>query len=110
MIYSAEVQHMCSVGKGAYHGPAPIPEEKTVVEDISPVLRDLLTALLQGESLTAWCRRQTARQDPQSLADALNEMAADRIGDIILESDGNDWILIEDYREDIASWITTPPN
>ena len=27
MIYSAEVQNMCSVGKGAYHGPAPIPEE-----------------------------------------------------------------------------------
>ncbi len=27
MIYSAEVQHMCPVAKGAYHGPAPIPEE-----------------------------------------------------------------------------------
>ena len=27
MIYSTEVQHMCPVGKGAYHGPAPIPEE-----------------------------------------------------------------------------------
>ena len=27
MIYSAEVQHMCSVAKGAYHGPAPLPEE-----------------------------------------------------------------------------------
>ena len=27
MIYSAEVQIMCSVAKGAYHGPAPIPEE-----------------------------------------------------------------------------------
>ncbi|MCD7837550.1 MAG: hypothetical protein LUG65_01385 [Clostridiales bacterium] len=27
MIYSAEVQNMCSVTKGAYHGPAPIPEE-----------------------------------------------------------------------------------
>ena len=27
MICSAEVQHMCPVGKGAYHGPAPIPEE-----------------------------------------------------------------------------------
>ena len=27
MIYSTEVQHMCSVAKGAYHGPAPIPEE-----------------------------------------------------------------------------------
>ena len=40
MIYSAEVEHMCPVTKGAYHGPAPIPEEgKWVqakkIEDIS---------------------------------------------------------------------------
>ena len=27
MIYTKEVQNMCSVNKGAYHGPAPIPEE-----------------------------------------------------------------------------------
>ena len=27
MIYSEEVEHMCLVAKGAYHGPAPIPEE-----------------------------------------------------------------------------------
>ena len=27
MIYTTEVQHMCPVAKGAYHGPAPIPEE-----------------------------------------------------------------------------------
>ena len=27
MIYTAEVEHMCPVAKGAYHGPAPIPEE-----------------------------------------------------------------------------------
>ena len=27
MIYTAEVEHMCPVTKGAYHGPAPIPEE-----------------------------------------------------------------------------------
>ena len=27
MIYSAEVEHMCALAKGAYHGPAPIPEE-----------------------------------------------------------------------------------
>ncbi len=27
MIYSTEVKNMCSVCKGAYHGPAPIPEE-----------------------------------------------------------------------------------
>nr|AGS53392.1 NifU-related domain containing protein [uncultured bacterium contig00018] len=27
MIYSTEVEHMCPVTKGAYHGPAPVPEE-----------------------------------------------------------------------------------
>ena len=27
MIYSAEVQHMCPLARGANHGPAPIPEE-----------------------------------------------------------------------------------
>ena len=27
MIYSTEVKNMCPVAKGAYHGPAPIPEE-----------------------------------------------------------------------------------
>ena len=27
MQYSAEVEKMCPVAKGAYHGPAPIPEE-----------------------------------------------------------------------------------
>ena len=27
MIYTAEVEHMCPLAKGAYHGPAPIPEE-----------------------------------------------------------------------------------
>ena len=27
MIYTTEVQNMCPIAKGAYHGPAPIPEE-----------------------------------------------------------------------------------
>ncbi len=27
MQYSSEVENMCPVAKGAYHGPAPIPEE-----------------------------------------------------------------------------------
>lgn len=40
MTYTAEVEHMCPLAKGAYHGPAPIPEEgKWVqakkIEDIS---------------------------------------------------------------------------
>lgn len=40
MIYSAEVNNMCCVAKGANHGPAPIPEEgkwvkATEIKDIS---------------------------------------------------------------------------
>lgn len=27
MIYAKEVEHMCALAKGAYHGPAPIPQE-----------------------------------------------------------------------------------
>ena len=40
MKYTAEVEHMCPLAKGAYHGPAPIPEEgewvqAKKIEDIS---------------------------------------------------------------------------
>ena len=40
MVYTAEVEHMCPLAKGAYHGPAPIPEEgewvqAKKIEDIS---------------------------------------------------------------------------
>ena len=39
MIYSTEVQHMCPVAKGAYHGPAPIPQEGkwTQAKEISDI-------------------------------------------------------------------------
>ena len=91
--------------------PAPAPEQEAPAEgDIPDEVRNLLTALLAGESLTDWCKRQPVRKNPQTVADHINEMAADRIGDIILESDGVSWTLIEDYREDITSWITPPPN
>ena len=32
MYYTAEVTNMCPVAKGAYHGPAPIPEEGNWVQ------------------------------------------------------------------------------
>ena len=43
-------------------------------------------------------------------AAAINEYAADVLGDVVLEQDGGAWTLIEDYREDVASWITEPQN
>ncbi len=34
MQYTAEVEEMCPVAKGAYHGPAPIPEEGKWVQAV----------------------------------------------------------------------------
>ena len=52
MIYSSEVQNMCPVAKGAYHGPAPIPEEGKWVQakEISDI-----SGLTHG---VGWCAPQ----------------------------------------------------
>ena len=52
MIYSAEVQHMCPVAKGAYHGPAPIPEEGKWVQ--AKQIKDI-SGLTHG---VGWCAPQ----------------------------------------------------
>ena len=52
MIYSAEVQNMCSVAKGAYHGPAPIPEEGKWVQ--AKEIKDI-SGLTHG---IGWCAPQ----------------------------------------------------
>jgi NifU-like protein involved in Fe-S cluster formation len=52
MIYSAEVEHMCPVAKGAYHGPAPIPEEGKWVQ--AKEIKDI-SGLTHG---VGWCAPQ----------------------------------------------------
>ncbi len=52
MIYSAEVQHMCPVAKGADHGPAPIPEEGKWVQ--AKEIKDI-SGLTHG---IGWCAPQ----------------------------------------------------
>ena len=52
MIYTKEVETMCPVNKGAYHGPAPIPQEGkwTQVKEISDI-----SGLTHG---IGWCAPQ----------------------------------------------------
>lgn len=52
MIYSAEVEHMCSLKKGAYHGPAPIPQEGKWVQ--AREIRDI-SGFTHG---VGWCAPQ----------------------------------------------------
>ena len=52
MKYSVEVEHMCPLKKGAYHGPAPIPQEGkwTQVKEVKDV-----SGLTHG---IGWCAPQ----------------------------------------------------
>ena len=52
MIYTKEVENMCPVNKGAYHGPSPIPQEgKWVqVKEVSDI-----SGLTHG---VGWCAPQ----------------------------------------------------
>lgn len=52
MMYSSEVEHMCPVAKGAYHGPAPIPEEGKWVQ--AKEIKDIC-GLTHG---VGWCAPQ----------------------------------------------------
>ena len=52
MEYSQEVKNMCTVAKGAYHGPAPIPEEGKWVQAME--IKDI-SGLTHG---VGWCAPQ----------------------------------------------------
>jgi NifU-like protein involved in Fe-S cluster formation len=52
MMYSTEVEHMCVLAKGAYHGPAPIPEEGKWVQ--AKEIKDI-SGLTHG---VGWCAPQ----------------------------------------------------
>ncbi len=52
MVYTKEIEHMCPVAKGAYHGPAPIPEEGKWVQ--AKEVKDI-SGLTHG---IGWCAPQ----------------------------------------------------
>ena len=52
MNYSHEVEHMCPIAKGAYHGPAPIPQEGKWVQ--AKEIKDI-SGLTHG---VGWCAPQ----------------------------------------------------
>ena len=64
----------------------------------------ILQTLLQGTDATPLIRAN--RLMPSIVADRLNEVFYDDIGDNIIELDGDRLTLVEDYREDLCSLIT----
>ena len=82
--------------------PAAPAAEEAAQSDMSGQIREALCAALAGGDFAAWCRSRGL--NPALTAASVNDYAADRLGDVVLEDVGG-WVLIEDYREEIASWI-----
>lgn len=85
--------------------PAP-PAQQNPPESGEIPFADALRAVLDGQPLTEWCKTRSARTNPAEVAGQLNEYAADVLGDVLFEEVGGEWILIEDYKEDAAQWLT----
>ena len=45
----------------------------------------------------------------EAIVERINEAFADNFGDIIIESDGFDFKIIDDYKEDVKEWLSTIP-
>lgn len=107
--------------------PVPAPEEKPVVPvsaepeipEKDPVenntvpetsaasgedslIREALSAALNG-SFHDFCRDHQIYDGV--LADRINTKFLDILGDIVLEENGKSYMIIEDYREDIETWM-----
>ncbi len=61
---------------------------------------DFVRALAEGNTPSV------AGFDGENMMDRINEAFSDGFGDVIIEYDGSEFTLIEDYREEITEWIS----
>jgi len=79
-------------------------EAAAVPEQAHSVEKEAVAALLAGQ-YTAFCRERGLF--PGRMAEQINEIFLELVGDILVEADGSRFQLIEDYREDAAAWSKT---
>jgi hypothetical protein len=84
--------------------PAAGAPESAIAEEapslpLEPELRELLDLAVRGMPVKGWLAK--THQMPTVAVDAVNEALYDEIGDSVLEWDGNEITLVEDYREDV---------
>lgn len=64
-----------------------------------PHLSELLKAAASGKSFKAQCREAGIFAD--DAAREINEIAMEYIGDVVLDSNGSDYIFVEDYADEV---------
>ena len=93
--------------------PAEEPEEAPEAQDrtdeaqnggslIPDEIRDGLRAAMEGR-FRAFCRERNLYEG--DLADRINAVFLDYLGDVALEADGTGFRFIEEYREDAEEWL-----
>ena len=75
---------------------------KPAASDGDALLREALSAALNGH-FHDFCRDHQIYDGV--LADRINTKFLDILGDIVLEENGKSYTIIEDYREDIETWM-----
>ncbi len=83
--------------------PAAAAVPEALSDFMDPVYMKLLLALLQGDSGKAYIKEHHLM--PSVAADAINEALFDEIGDNVLECDGENITVLEDYRDDIMQML-----
>lgn len=79
------------------------PEEPANIE-VKADIKDALNAALCG-NFREYCRASSLYDG--EVADRINTLFLDIIGDVVLYDCGNGYEIIEDYREDAENWLQT---
>jgi len=77
-------------------------QEPPKAENSDCGIRDALAAALDG-GFRNYCRANSLYDG--EVADRINTLFLDIIGDVVLEDCGNGYEIIEDYREDAENWL-----
>lgn len=67
------------------------------------ILKEALNAALVGR-FKVFCRSHELHEG--EIADRINNIFLEEMGDIVLENSGGGFELIEDYREDVENWLS----
>ena len=67
---------------------------------------DFLRAAQDGDVESIRRISSEKREEPLTIAERINEAFYDSLGDIILEGEGFEITVIEDYKEEIEEWLT----
>lgn len=76
----------------------PTPACETPAAALTPY-RDFLLAVLAKDPAGIRAAAAQSGSLPDTLADEINELAADTLGDILLEDSGDGWQVLDDYRD-----------